>query len=102
MTPTQLTLRDLRNDGWLAEVVERWNPHSRTRHDLFGFVDIVAVKGDETLAVQTTSGSNAAARVRKIADHPSLPAVREAGWRVEVHGWTRRGRLWAVRKIDIS
>ncbi|HEX7325184.1 MAG TPA: hypothetical protein VF292_07505 [Rhodanobacteraceae bacterium] len=64
MTPTARTLAALRVEGWTAEVVERWNPHARVRHDLFNVADILAVRGAETLAVQVTSGSNVPARVR--------------------------------------
>jgi hypothetical protein len=102
VSPTQLTLRKLRNDGWTAEVVERWNPHARVRNDLWGFVDVLAIKGDVTLGVQTTSASNVAARVHKIADHPNLPLVREAGWRLEVHGWSKKDGRWVVRVVDVS
>lgn len=103
-SPTQLSLRKLRDDGYTAEVVEHWNPHTRTRHDLFGFVDIIAIRPGETLAVQATSGTNVAARVRKIADHTNVAAVREAGWRIEVHGWSQakpRAR-WTCRTVDVS
>lgn len=62
MTPTARTLQALRADGWLVEVVERWNPHARVRHDLFNVADILAVRGSETLAVQVTAGSRVSAR----------------------------------------
>ena len=103
MTPTQLTLRHLRADGWTAEVVERWNPHARVRHDLFGFVDVLAVRGPDTLAVQTTSAANVPSRVRKIADSPTIPAIREAGWSIHVHGWAKKKNRWVLaREIDVS
>ena len=102
MSPTQLTLRALRADGWLCEVVERWNPHARVRNDLWGFVDVLALKDGVTLGVQATSASNVAARINKIADHPNLPAVRDAGWRLEVWGWAKKGSRWQARKVDVS
>jgi len=102
-SPTQRSLDYLRKAGWHADVVERWIPGANIRRDLFGFVDIIALRGSETLAVQTTSASNVSARVRKITDHTALQAVREAGWTVHVHGWRKgaNGR-WAVRVVDIS
>lgn len=103
MTPTQLSLRRLRNQGWLAEVVERWNPHANIRQDLYGFIDILAVGEAGTLAVQTTTVPNVAARIRKITDHPHLPAVRAAGWAIHVHGWEKRSGRWTLtRDEDIS
>ena len=102
MSPTQLTLRALKRNGYTPEIVERWNPHARVRHDLFGIIDVLALKGDETLAVQATSDSNVSARVRKIAESDSIAAVREAGWRVEVWGWKKDGARWVCRKVDVS
>ncbi len=104
LSPTQLTLRHLRAEGWpLVEVVEHWNPHARIRQDLFGFVDVVAVRRDETLAVQTTSAANVSARVRKIGDHPNVDAVREAGWSIHVHGWAKKKGRWTLaREVDVS
>lgn len=104
LTPTQLTLRKLRDDGWpLVEVVEHWNPHARIRQDLFGFIDVLAVRRDETLAVQTTSAAGVSARLRKIADHPNIGAVREAGWRIVVHGWAKKSGKWQLtREVDVS
>lgn len=103
-SPTQLTLERLRADGWpLVEVVEKWNPHARIRQDLFGFVDVVAVRRNETLAVQATSASNVASRVSKIAEHPNVGAVREAGWRIVVWGWAKKSGRWTLaREVDVS
>jgi len=102
VSPAQRSLAHLREAGYLAQVVERWNPHARIRQDLFGVVDIVAIRAGETLAVQATSGSNVAARVRKIADAEALPALRAAGWRLVVHGWRKSGRRWVLREVDCS
>jgi hypothetical protein len=104
MTPTKLTLRHLRDAGWpLVEVVEHWNPHARVRNDLFGFVDVLAVRPGETLAVQTTTAANVSARVRKIADHSNIAALREAGWAIEVWGWKKVSGRWVLhRRIDVS
>lgn len=103
MTPTQLTLRKLREDGYTAQVVETYNPHARVRNDLFGFVDVLALRGTETLAIQATSHNNVSARVRKIADSPLIGAVREAGWTVRVWGWSKPKHRWLLTKdIDVS
>lgn len=102
MSPTQLTLRALKRDGYAAAVVETWNPHARVRHDLFGIIDVLALKGDETLAVQCTSDSNVSARVRKIAESEHIAAIREANWRVECWGWKKDGARWVCRKVDCS
>lgn len=101
-SPTQRTLSKLKREGWLAAVVEKWNPHARIRQDLFGIVDILAIREGETLAVQAT-GSGVSARIRKIADHESTPWIRKAGWRLEVWGWRKNAKgRWECRIVDVS
>jgi len=103
VTPTQRTLAELRKRGYTAAVVEKWNPHARIRQDLFGFIDVLALRGAETLAVQTTSASNMSARVRKIADADAISAVRDAGWSIVVHGWRKNSKgRWVLREVDVS
>lgn len=103
-SPTQRSLKHLRDAGFLAEVVEKWNPHSKTRKDLFGVIDIVALSPDgETVGVQSTSGSNVSKRVSKIGECEALAAIRRCGWRLLVHGWTKGadGR-YRLREVDCS
>jgi len=105
LTPTQLTLRHLRDvEHWpLVEVVEKWNPHARIRQDLFGFIDVLAVGPLGVLAVQTTSAANVAPRIRKIAEHDNVNAVSDAGITIRVHGWRKRSGRWELhRDEDVS
>src|SRR3546814_5061317 len=85
-SPTARTLAKLRADGWLAWVVEKWIPQTRKRSDLFGFIDILAQRDGEVLAVQATSRSNVSSRVNKIAGHENVAAVRAAGRAIAVQG----------------
>ena len=84
-------------------MVERWNPHARVRNDLFGFIDVLAIRDNEVLGVQSTSGSNMASRVTKIGEHELVGTVRQAGIRIVVHGWRKaaNGR-WTLREVDCS
>jgi hypothetical protein len=112
MSPTQRTLEEMRRRGYLADVVERWLPNANVRRDLYGFIDVLCIVRDPTselfrkdpvVAVQATSWSNVSARVRKIADHENIAAVRRAGIRVLVHGWKKnRDGRWTYREIDCS
>lgn len=102
-SPTQRSLKHLRDAGYQAAVVEHWNPHVRIRQDLFGFIDILAVRDGETLGVQATSGSNVSKRIIKIAEHPNYPAVHAAGWRVVVHGWRKNAKgRWVLREVEMG
>ena len=102
MSPTQRSLKHLRDQGYRVAIVEHWNAHARIRQDLFGFIDLLAIRGSETLAVQTTSRGNVSARVQKIADSEAVIDVRRAGWRIVVHGWGKLKAGWTLREVDCS
>lgn len=101
-SPTQLTLKKLRNDGYLVAVTEHWNQYAKIRQDLFGFVDVLGLRQGETIAVQATSYSNVSARVKKILNHENIDMARKAGWKIEVWGWHKPKHRWRVRIVDVS
>jgi hypothetical protein len=99
VTPTQLSLGYLREDGWTVDICERWVPNGQgvggVRRDLFGLVDLVALRDGETMGVQTTTDSNVSAHLRKMTDDDhaaALAALRDAGWAVVIHGWRKSTR----------
>lgn len=109
MTPTQRSLAHLRQSCDLIQVVEKWNPHARIRQDLFGCVDILALRGAETIAIQACAGASVSARVDKITNSDAIKHLRNAGWKVVVHGWrkvkVKRGEKamkWELREVDLS
>jgi hypothetical protein len=106
VSPTARSLKEMRDRGYVCQVVERWNAFSRRRIDLFGFIDIVCVGNGETVGVQATSGDNVSHRVEKIGRDDlaeNVAAVRKAGWRIVVQGWRKgaNGR-YALREVDCS
>lgn len=103
MTPTQRSLKHLREQGYTVDVAEHWVSFAKIRRDLFGIIDLVVLAGPETIGVQTTSGSNVSARVKKITASEHLPALRRAGWRLLVHGWRKNSTgKWVLREVDVS
>lgn len=103
-SPTQLSLRELRKTCELVAVTERWNPHAKIRQDLFGIVDILAICGEETIAVQSTSWTNVTARAKKIAESEALPHLRKAGWKILIHGWRKNAKSnrYELKTVDVS
>jgi hypothetical protein len=100
-TPTQRSLKLLRDEGCTVALVERWNAFARKRQDLFGFIDLVALNGDGITGVQTTTAQNLAARVSKILAEPQAKEWLLAGGLIEVHGWRKGGprgkrKRWVV------
>lgn len=102
-SPTQRSKALLESQGYKVWIVEHWNSFARIRVDMWGFLDLVAIKPGETVGVQTTSYSNLSARVKKIAEHENVDAVREAGWRILCHGWKKNAKgRWEVVVRDVS
>ena len=109
MTPTQRALADLREEGWTAQVVEKWNPYARIRQDLFGCIDLVAVHSEQgTIGVQACAGASLAARIAKSCAEPRLVTWLQAGNRFECWGWRklkvkRGGKAvrWDVRRVNV-
>ena len=102
-SPVSRTLSWLRKQGYVAEVTEKWNPFSRTRKDLFGLLDILALKAQERgcLGIQATSTSNLAARRTKAKQSPLLGLWLGAGNAFWLVGWAKRGargkrKTWQV------
>jgi hypothetical protein len=91
----------LESEGWLVDIVERRITSMITK-DLFGFIDLLAIKDGVTLGVQVPSGSNVAARIKKILASDAFPRVA-ATFRLEVHGWvvTKR-RPTRVRRVPVE
>jgi hypothetical protein len=114
-SPTQCTLDLLRKDCDAVQVVEHWQsffgrkggPKKRitgVRKDLFGIIDVLALRGEETIAVQSTSWANVSARVKKISNSENIAAVRKAGWKILVHGWRKNEQTnrYECKTVDVS
>ena len=111
-SPTRRSMDYLRARGWLPGKVEHWNPHvgqpgpdgkpQGIRQDLWGVIDIVALKvGEPVVFVQTTTASNVAARVEKICASKHFAVIARTG-RIEVHGWKKVGARWTVRVLELG
>lgn len=111
-SPTARSLAECRKRGWTAQVVEKWNMHAKVLQDLFGCIDIVAITPDGILGIQATSdntGGNAYRRVEKILAEPRAKKWIEAGGKLHVWSWAKRGglgkrKLWELRTqvIDLE
>jgi hypothetical protein len=101
-SPTQLSLKKLRADGYLVAITEKWNHFCKIRQDMWGIIDLLAIKENEILAVQTTSASNMSARAKKIADSENIGMIRKSGIKVHIHGWVKTGRKWECKVMDVS
>ena len=91
LSPTQRTLRALRQEGYICGIAERFNAHAGPygiRQDLFGFIDIVAIKPIGICGIQSC-GSSFAEHDRKILDNEYAPEWLKAGGAIELWGWRK-------------
>ena len=97
------SLKKLKDEGYLVAITEHWNPFARIRQDMFGFCDIMAIRDKEILFVQTTSATNANARIKKIANCEHVGIIRKAGIMIHVHGWHKnKSNRWECKVRDVS
>lgn len=101
ITTTQRSLKNLRERGYTPWIVEHWNVYAKIKRDLYGFLDIVAIKADRpgVLGIQTTTASNLSARINKAEGLPAFRVWVAAGNSVEFHGWLKKDGRW-VAKIE--
>lgn len=91
-SPTARSLEECRKRGWTCGVVEKFIPYTKTRVDLFGVIDLIALDDQPgCLGIQATSTPNMAARVTKAKGEPRLRVWLERGNRFVVWGWAKRG-----------
>ena len=101
ISPVQRTLRALRNEGSICEIVERFNPYAGPhgkRVDFLGFGDIIALKPDGIAVIQAC-GSDFAAHVQKMNDNEYVPEWLKSGKCQSCGSQMASIELWGWRKI---
>ena len=104
MSPTQRTLKLMRDQGFHAQVVERTIPYKFIKVDLYNWIDIVAThpKRMGIFGIQVTSGSNLSTRIHKANGNPALISWLLSGGNLLAHGWRKLKGRWAVDERYIS
>lgn len=98
-SPQAIALTTLAADGWIPWVVER-NLTPIIKKDLFGCIDILALKAGQVLAVQVTSAVNHATRTAKVRDSPYLADMLACAWSVQV--WSYKGDKLRIEQVDLT
>ena len=97
----------LREQGYEVADGERRIPYRWVTVDLFGALDVLALKPTGLLGVQCTSGSNHADRVKKLCALKAMAWWLSAGLKLEVWSWRLAGpegarKRWALRVEPIT
>jgi len=113
LSPTQRTLRAMREHGRLCGIVERFNAHVGKfgiRQDLFGFIDIIALDPEDGIIAIQSCGQDFSGHVKKLTEERN-EAVFE--WLkhapCELWGWRKvklkrggKAMRWSPRVADLS
>ena len=115
LSPTQRTLRELRNQGRICGSVEKWNPHVGPfgiRQDLFGFIDLISLDTARgIIGVQCCAGSGFSAHIKKILEDRAQEAIEwlRCTGKIEVWGWRKvklkrggKAMRWKPRMREIT
>lgn len=85
---SQLSLDWAIEQGYRAERVDRRDRRSGHSHDLFGVVDVLAIKPGETLAIQACLGDGDLGKhKRALAASEDSVRILDANWEFEIHSW---------------
>ena len=112
LTPTQRTLRHLREEGRVCAIVEKWNSHARIRQDLFGIIDIIALDPERgVLGIQST-GSAFSEHLDKLTRdkaQQTLDWLNTPGTELWLYGWRKvkrvrggKAMVWSPRILQIT
>lgn len=92
LSPTQRTLRELRQQGRICGIVERFNtfvgPYG-IRQDLFGFIDIIALDPERGIVAIQSCGQAISEHRKKILANEIAPEWLKSGGRIELWGWRK-------------
>lgn len=108
VSPTQRALKELRDKGFTAWIVESTIPKTFIKRDFMGFADIIYLTASSIVALQVTSneGGNHAARRTKIIAEPRALQWLKAGGLIELWSFAKQGprgeaKTWVLRKEEL-
>jgi len=107
---TSRTLEYIRRQGWIADIVERFNPYAGKfgqRKDMFGFGDIVAMGDGKIIAIQSC-GQDFTEHDKKITKDEIVAPLAlkwvQNGGRLILMGWRKvklkrggKAKRWSPR-----
>lgn len=115
ISPTQRTIRELRNQGMKCAIVEKWNAHVKIRQDMFGIIDVIALDPERgVIGVQCCAGSGFASHYRKLTEdrvQDTIDWLETPGTSLELWAWRKvklkrggKAERWQprVKKIELS
>ena len=113
-SPTQRSLKKLRDEGYKAAVVERFLRYAGAfgkRQDLYNIIDVLGINAKETLGIQCCSGSVKSHLVKLMEEknQECYNWLECPNRRLEIWGWRqllkKRGsqvKYWVPNIVEIT
>lgn len=108
MTPTQRTLKLMREQGRICWILEKWNPYAGIRQDVGGFLDLLCIDPVDGIVGVQSCGQSFSAHVKKMTEERNenmYEWLKHA--KVELVGWRRvklkrggKAERWMPRIAD--
>jgi hypothetical protein len=87
---TQKTMRLLEEQGYKVGIVERVIPRVFIRKDLFGIVDLIAIRPGEIVGVQSTSWNQRLDHLQTLRSSANTVPWLESGAKLLLVSWKKR------------
>ena len=97
LSPTQRTLKAMREQGRLCGIVEKFNQYAGKfgiRQDLFGFIDIISIDPTEGIVAIQSCGQDFSGHINKLMGERNENMVE----------WLKHAKveLWGWRKVKLK
>lgn len=115
LSPTQRTIRALKEQGMKCAVVEKWNQFvgaHGVRQDLFGIIDVLALDPERGVIGIQCCGSDFKAHMDKITDEhaqDTLDWLKTPGTALQIWAWRKvsmkrggKAQIWSPRVKEIT
>jgi len=95
MSYVQRTIRQLKNQGRVCAIVERFNPHvgpAGIRQDLFGIIDVLALDPERGVIGVQVCGQDWQSHVTKLTEERQQEThdwLSTPGTVLQLHGWRK-------------
>ena len=105
-SPTQRTLKMLREQGRICAIVEKWNPYAGHRQDVWGWMDILCIDPEQGIVGVQSCGQSFSEHREKMLENEILPEWLKHA-KVELIGWRKvkakkggKAMVWKPRVGD--
>jgi hypothetical protein len=96
----------LKDQGYIVSKVEQYNKFSQHKKDLFGFIDILAIKPGEILGIQATGWTFHGSHANNYLNNPKISKNIEiwlsTGAKFEIWAYNNETKKFKIKSASIQ